>query len=88
MNVWKQLRFLQNMRISWKTRVVIDTVIIFTPFYILWSNPFTLFEPFKEGHRRNRRATIADVDLDTAPDLMTPDQVVDFYQSLGFEDPL
>lgn len=82
---WKPLL---NMKISWKARMLVESTVIITPFILLHAYPFTLFTPFMDKHRRQRRATIEDVDLDTSPGLMTPEQVVEYYRSLGFEDPI
>jgi hypothetical protein len=88
MKVWSQLRFLQNIKVPWQVRMGMDLTIIFGPLYFLSYYNFTLYEFTKDSDRYMRRRMFDGVHLKEETGDMSQKEVVDYYQSLGFENPV
>ena len=82
----KRLQFFKNLSLSWQMNFAINTTIICVPFILFHMYPHTIYELFKHKHRNQRKRTFDAVDLDVSEKLMTPEQVVEYYQSIGFEE--
>jgi hypothetical protein len=68
--------------------MVIDTAVILTPFVVVTAYPLGIFEFLKDNHRVNRRRFFDEVDLVKDENVMSDIEVVKYYRSLGFEDPV
>ena len=88
MNIWKHLRFLQNMKVPWLVRVELDSWMYLGPFMLLCIFPFTIHHPFINDNRKMRRRNVDEVDLKTDDQIMSSEDVVEYYRSLGYEDPV
>ena len=88
MFIWKHLRFLQNLRVHWLVKFELDSWLFLSPFILIAMYPFTIYSPFMNHNRQMRRRTFDGVHLKSEDGNMTPEQVAEYYKSLGFEDPM
>lgn len=88
MFIWKRLAFLQKLNVPWQIRGFIDFMTVFIPLQFLYKYRFTVFEFVKDHDMYMRRRTFDGVHLDQKEGQMTAEQVVQYYRSIGFENPM